>query len=346
MKTPIIVDGTLGEGGGQILRSALSISAVTGQPIEVKNIRAGRGKPGLLRQHLTAVRAVAEVCGAEVEGDALKSGRITFVPGRIQAGDYAFAIGSAGSANLVLQTVLPVLLAADGPSRVTVEGGTHNQSSPPFDFLQRVFFPILRKMGAGVQAELLRPGFFPAGGGKVQVDLTPPAGGRLGPIEIVHRGKLLERGVRALVANLSPKIAERELATFSKRVSWPQECQSVQMHPEAQGPGNVLISELHYENVSAMFSSFGTRGVPAERVASLCASQVHKYLASDVPVCEHLADQLLLPMALGQGGCFVTEALSMHSMTNIEVLGQLLGVQFEVTTVKGGVLVTRSSVPS
>ncbi len=341
-----VIDGAHGEGGGQILRSSLSISAVTGQPIEVHSIRAGRGKPGLLRQHLTAVQAVAEVCGAQVQGDALKSQRITFVPGPIRAGEYAFSIGSAGSANLVLQTVLPVLLAADGPSTVTVEGGTHNQSSPPFDFLERVFFPILRKMGAGVQAKLLRPGFFPAGGGQIQVELVPPSSGKLGPIEITERGALKERRVQALVANLSPKIGQRELAAFSRRVPWPAECQTVQMEPGARGPGNVFISELHYEHVSAMFTSFGTRGVPAERVATICAGQVLKYIASDVPVCEHLADQLLLPMALGAGGSFVTQALSMHSQTNIEVIRQLLGVSFDVSALKSGILVTRSSVPS
>lgn len=336
-----VVDGAFGEGGGQILRTALTLSAVTQRVVEIINIRAGRGKPGLLRQHLTAVRALAEICGAEVEGDVLKSSRVLFRPGPIQAGVYEFAIGSAGSANLVLQTVLPALLMAQGPSTVTVKGGTHNPSSPPFDFLQRVFFPQLERMGAQVQAELLRPGFFPAGGGAVRVAVRPPASGTLGALELLQRGQEMGRHLKAVVANLPVKVAHRELEAFRGRVEWPMECAEVCQWSEAPGPGNVVMAELQYEHVGALFTAFGQRGMPAERVGRYCAGQVREYFKDAVPVGEYLADQLLLPMALGQGGCFLTRALSEHTRTNLEVIRQLLGVRFEVREEATGTLVRR-----
>jgi len=336
-----VVDGAFGEGGGQILRTSLSLSAVTQRAVEITNIRAGRGKPGLLRQHLTAVQALAEICGAEVEGAVLKSSRVLFRPGPIQAGVYEFAIGSAGSANLVLQTVLPALLMASGPSTVTVKGGTHNPSSPPFDFLQRVFFPQLERMGAQVQAELLRPGFFPAGGGAVRVTVRPPASGTLGALELLQRGQEKSRHLKAVVANLPMKVAQRELQAFMARAPWPHEATEVCQWHQAQGPGNVIMAELQFEHVGALFTAFGQRGVPAERVARHCAGQVRSYFSHGVPVGEYLADQLLLPMALGQGGCFLTGALSMHTRTNLEVIRQLLGVQFEVREQAEGVVVRR-----
>lgn len=342
MNAPIKIDGAFGEGGGQILRTTLSISAITGQPVQVDNIRAGRAKPGLLRQHLTALRAVAEVCQGQAQGDSLGSRQIIFEPGRVQGGEYRFAIGSAGSANLVLQTVLPVLLSAPGPSTVTVEGGTHNPSSPPFEFLDRVFFPLLRRMGAEVQAHLLRPGFYPVGGGVVQVQLSPPKSGRLGALELMERGPERSRAVQSVVAHIPKDVADRELKAFTKRSGWAEDCGEVIFANKALGPGNAIMAELHYEHVSALFTAFGQRGVRAERVGRDCADQVRGYLADQVPVDEHLADQLLLPMALGAGGAFVTRALSMHARTNLEVIRQGLGVGFEVTPSAHGVTVRRT----
>src|SRR5262245_60443308 len=168
-----VIDGSQGEGGGQILRTALALSLVTGAPFRVEKIRAGRQKPGLLRQHLTAVTAAVEIGGAAVEGATLGSRELSFRPGSVRPGAYRFAVGTAGSAALVLQTVLPALLTATGPSTVVVEGGTHNPHAPPFDFLALAFLPLLARMGARAQATLDRPGFYPAGGGQLTVEITP-----------------------------------------------------------------------------------------------------------------------------------------------------------------------------
>ena len=205
-KDLIELDGS--EGGGQILRSALSLSMTSGQPLRIRNIRGRRSRPGLLRQHLTAVRAAAEICAAEVEGAELGSRELAFRPGAIRAGDYAFAIGSAGSCSLVLQTLLPALLAANGESRVRISGGTHNPLAPPADFLRDSWLPLLRRMGAEVDLELLRHGFVPAGGGELLARVRPA---RWRPLQLEHPGAALRRRARALLAGIPGHVGEREL---------------------------------------------------------------------------------------------------------------------------------------
>ena len=221
MTKTILIDGSTGEGGGQILRTSLALSAVTRQPIRIEKIRAGRQKPGLLRQHLTAVNAVAEITGARVEGAEIGSTELTFKPGAIVAGEYHFAVGTAGSATLVFQTVLPPLLLAGGESRLVLEGGTHNPHAPPFDFLERCFLPLLRRMGAQVEATLVRPGFYPAGGGRFEAVITPMA--KLQPFELLERGTAGVRRAKVLLANLPSSIAEREMALLRTRLSWAED---------------------------------------------------------------------------------------------------------------------------
>jgi RNA 3'-terminal phosphate cyclase (ATP) len=172
-ETTVRIEGSFGEGGGQILRSSLSLSLVTGKPFRIENIRENRQKPGLLRQHLTAVQAAAEVGSAEVDGASLGSKALTFVPGKVRAGEFRFAVGTAGSGTLVLQTILPALITAAGLSRIEIEGGTHNPAAPPFDFLQRSFIPLIERMRPKVKLELERYGFYPAGGGRFVVEITP-----------------------------------------------------------------------------------------------------------------------------------------------------------------------------
>src|SRR5512136_2571133 len=178
----ITIDGSQGEGGGQILRTSLALSLVTGQPFRMERIRAKRQKPGLLKQHLTAVEAAKTVGCAEVTGAALGSQTLEFKPGPVTPGNYRFAVGTAGSATLVLQTVLPPLLVASGPSTLTLEGGTHNPFAPPFDFLARCFAPVVERMGPRIELKLHRPGFFPAGGGQFEAQITPV--NRLKPIDL------------------------------------------------------------------------------------------------------------------------------------------------------------------
>lgn len=317
----ITIDGSQGEGGGQILRTALALSLVSGRPFTIDKIRARREKPGLMRQHLTAVEAAAKIGNARVEGAALRSSKLVFHPGQVVPGDYTFAIGTAGSVTLVLQTVLPPLLMAGGPSRLTLEGGTHNPFAPPFDFLQKAFLPLLNRMGAQVTAELDRPGFYPAGGGRFRVEIAPAP---LQRVDIPERGPIRRRVARALVSNLPRNIAERELAIIEKKLDCDE--YRVEQVPNARGPGNVVLVEIESEHITEVFTGFGERGKPAETVAEEVVNDARAYLAAGVPVGECLADQLLIPMALAGGGSFTTLSLSRHTKTNAEVIRLFLDV--------------------
>lgn len=293
----------------------------------MENVRANRSRPGLLRQHLTALTAITEICAADVSGAKPRSRSVMFEPRGLFPGNYRFSVGTAGSACLVLQTILYPLLFANGPSSVVLEGGTHNAMSPPFHFIERTFLPVLAKMGAEVSVRLDRYGFYPAGGGRIMVAIKPVK--KLRPIEILHAGPVVRRQARAVVSRLSPEIGERELAVVRERLGLtPAEC-SVEKARSA-GPGNVLMLHLERANVTETITAFGEKGVPAERVAGKLADEAEAYLAADVPVGEHLADQLIVPLVLARGGAFVTSNLSLHSTTNIDVVEQLTGVRARV----------------
>jgi RNA 3'-terminal phosphate cyclase (ATP) len=327
-RLPITIDGSAGEGGGQILRTALALSLVTGKPFRIEKIRAGRDKPGLLRQHLTAVEAAAAIGQARARGAASGSRELAFEPGAIVAGDHRFAVGTAGSATLVLQTILPALAIASGPSRLVLEGGTHNPFAPPFEFLDRAFLPLLRRMGADVRLTLERPGFYPAGGGRFRALIQPA--GRFERLELLERGAVERRLARALVANLPLSIAERELRELGAILGLEKhELRSEDVKGSA-GPGNVLLVEVTSEHLTEVFAGFGQRGVSAEQVARDTGEQVRSYLAAGVPVGEHLADQLLLPMAMAGGGAFRTMAPTQHALTNADVIRRFLDVEVAI----------------
>jgi RNA 3'-terminal phosphate cyclase (ATP) len=337
--TPIHIDGSVGEGGGQILRSALALSMVTGKPFRIEKIRAGREKPGLLRQHLTAVNAAAAICSAHVEGAAISSRELSFTPGEINAGDYSFAVGSAGSTTLVLQTVLPALLCAGAPSSLTLEGGTHNPHAPPLDFLERAFVPLIARMGPSVDVAMERAGFFPAGGGRFFVNISPAP--KLSPLHIRERGEIKRKLAKAVIAALPGDIAKRELARIEKVMGWTGDELQIRQLPDEWGPGNVLTLEIESEHVIDVFTGFGMKGVTAEAVAEHAMQDARRYIAADVPVGECLADQLMLPMALAGESSFVTSELTRHSTTNIEVIRMFLPVRIETSEIgRERVLVT------
>ena len=331
----IEIDGSTGEGGGQVLRSALALSLVTRKAFRIVNIRANRKTPGLLRQHLTAIRAAAEAGDAAMEGDALGSRVLTFVPKTLRGGDYSVAIGSAGSTMLVLQTVLVPLLLAPEPSTLEIEGGTHNPTSPPFDFIERAYVPLLRRMGADVTAELVRPGFYPAGGGKVRVTITPAK--ELAPLALDERGEIVSRRARAVFANLPWTIAQREAREVAETLEWPEEWIEAHTITGSLGPGNAVSIFVESEQVTDVFTGFGSRGVPAEKVAHDAAAEAKRYINSGAAVGEHLADQLLLPLAVGRGGSFTTTPLSSHSTTNIDVIRRFVDVEIAVEELSRGV---------
>ncbi len=321
----LIIDGSAGEGGGQVLRTALGLSLVTGTPFRIVRIRGGRAKPGLLRQHLTGVHAAAALGEAEVEGDALGSGELTFRPRTLQGGAHAFSIGTAGSTTLVFQAVLPAMLRASAPTTLTVEGGTHNSLSPPFDFLARSFLPLLRRMGAQVDVRLERYGFEPAGGGRLVVTVTPAP---LRPLELLARGRLLSRDAKAVVSAVPASVAQRELAVVREVLEF-EEPELLGEAVDSPGPGNALAITLAYEHVTEVFVGLGARGVTAEKVARRTCGEVKRALRTDAPVGLHLADQLLLPMALAGGGTFRTVEPTAHTRTQLDLIPRFLGVSLD-----------------
>jgi len=329
----ITIDGSFGEGGGQILRTSLGLALVTGKPFRIQRIRAGRKQPGLLRQHLTAVGAASRVGCAEVIGASIGSTELTFVPQGIAAGRYEFSVGTAGSATLVLQTVLPALLVADSPSTLTLEGGTHNPFAPPFDFLARSFLPLINRMGPEVTANLERCGFYPAGGGKFEVAVVPcPA--RLRRLDLVERGEMRARSARAIVANLPTNIAERELSVIASKLSWKEAWLKVETVDNSRGPGNIVMLEIESENVTEIFTGFGQRGLRAEAVAEQAVKEAKQYLKTSAFAGEHLADQLVVPLAVAGGGSFTAVRLSRHMTTNVEIVRKFIDADVRTTMLK------------
>jgi RNA 3'-terminal phosphate cyclase (ATP) len=321
-ETWIELDGSQGEGGGQILRTALTLSMITGLPFRIERIRAKRSKPGLLRQHLTAVQAAAVICDAAVEGAEAASQSLSFRPGQVRGGNWNLAVGTAGSCTLVLQTVLPALWLAQHASTITISGGTHNNAAPPADFLIRAWAPLLARMGVRQTLALGRHGFYPAGGGQITAQVAPCA--KLAAIELTERGTLLGAKADALVAAIPVGVAKRELQRVSERIASVQA--NVRELPHGEGPGNALLIEIFHENVCDIFTGFGERGLAAELVADIALRQAQAYLESTAAVGEHLADQLLLPFALATGGSFTTTNISSHFETNVSVIEKFLPV--------------------
>ena len=281
----LVVDGA--RGGGQILRSALSLALCLGRPFRIINIRAVRPRPGLARQHLTAVMAAAEVGQAHVEGATQGSRELLFVPGAVKGGDFHFQIGTAGSTTLVLQTVLPALLCLDTASRLIIEGGTHNLLAPPYEFLKLAFLPLLKRMGPDVDIRLECPGFYPRGGGRIDVEVKPAP--RLQPLHLPERGTVLDTRAQAVVSRLPEHIARRELDVIRAGLGLSEPALQVRQEQRSPGPGNVVLVTVESEHVTEVFTGFGERGVKAETVARRVVAEVKDYLAADVPVGPLLA---------------------------------------------------------
>jgi RNA 3'-terminal phosphate cyclase (ATP) len=245
----------------------------------------------------------------------------------VRGGDHVFAVGSAGSAGLVLQTVLPPLLASGQAARLRLEGGTHNPAAPPFDFLERVFAPVLARMGAELTLCLERWGFYPAGGGAFTVEIGPCGG--LRGVEMTGRGEILRRRARAVVAHLRPDIARRELEVVRGELGFADDELEIRQVRESDGPGNVLLVELEGDGFRELVSAFGERGVSAESVARRAVDAARAYASADAPIGVALADQLLLPFALAGEGVFRTVSLSEHTRTNLEIVREFLPVRIE-----------------
>jgi len=310
------IDGRAGEGGGQVLRSALGLSLVTGRAFRIDGIRGGRRRPGLLRQHLAAVQVCAEVGAARVEGAA-----------RLQSGRWTAEVGSAGSAGLVVQAVLPGLLATPGSSVLEVTGGTHNRAAPPFEFLDLALLPLLHRMGAELSLVMTRPGFEPSGGGRYRLEVT---GGRpLQPLVLEDRGPLECARAILWLSKLPHHIVDRETDELRRRVDGTELDVEVR-EVEAAGPGNAVVVVLDFRQVTDVVTGFGVRGVPAEAVVAGVVREVKRRLRSDAAVGPRLADQLLAPLAMAGGGSFTTVDPTSHTTTNARVIERFVDVRIGI----------------
>ena len=327
------IDASMGEGGGQIVRTCLSLSMCTGAPITLRNIRARRSNPGLRAQHLAAVRAAAAICSAQVSGDSTASQELAFRPGPVRAGRYEIDVGTAGSTMLVLQTILPALALAPEPSELILRGGTHNPTAPTFEFVREAWLAVLERLGFSAQLALERRGFYPKGGGIVRASIEPLRTTRV--LDLMERGPILKRSATVLISHLPDHIAVRELNVLRDSLQLPSNACFIE-HVDAFGPGNALTVRVESEHVTNVFDGFGIRGVPAEKVASAVAQEVQQFVDANVAVDRYLADQILLPLALCSGGRFSTVSLSSHTCTNIEVIRKFLPIDCEAQELAPG----------
>lgn len=337
----IKIDGSFGEGGGQILRSTLTLSAILGKPVEITNIRAGRKKPGLQPQHLTGVRAVAEICNGKLAGDELLSQRIVFHPGKIQSGSYEFDVmkvkSSAGSTGMIFQQIAPVLAFGEKESNITLKGGTHTEWAPPIDYLQDIFLPTAAKMGFQANLEIERWGWYPIGQGTVKTNIQPVRG-KAKAIELNERGKLKQISGVSLVSRLPLSIAEREKEQALNKLRGNREgySQVSELYIQTKlvpslGTGNFFFLTAEFENSLAGFSSLGKIGKKAEKVADETVDEFIRYYKSNACIEKHLGDQLILCMALADGkSSFTVSEISTHILTNSWIVEQFLPVKFEV----------------
>ena len=362
----VFVDGSMGEGGGQILRTSLALACITGRNLHIENIRAARRKPGLAKQHLSCVRAACEICGGQCKGAAIGSQVLDFQPGPIHGGNYTFDIGSAGSVSLVIQTILPALFLADKPSTVTVSGGTHNPWAPPFDFLAETFLPAIKTASFDADCKLVKHGFFPAGGGKIALDVRPRQENPNQPINFCHPAENIQIHARIYTAKLPAHIAQRQKKLLLQSRLNFKNIEHIEV-TDSDGPGNCIMIRLvaasggslkaegfgdggpslgsgrlrshacggvlgawGWLGRTTVFTAFGQRGKPSEKVVGEIVELTEDFIAGGAAVDRFSADQLLIYMAISKSGSFTTNELSTHLTTNIETIKKFLPVNFKV----------------
>lgn len=347
----VFIDGSEGEGGGQILRTSLTLSCITGRGVHIENIRAGRPKPGLAKQHISCVQAACRISNGQCKGAEQGSKTLDFQPGRAGNGDfyseprgvhyhkpnvvYGFDIGSAGAASLVMQTVLPVLFLADKPSAVTIAGGTHNPLAPPFDFVRETFLPAISMGGFQCDCELLKYGFYPAGGGKIIFKVRPRQKNPEQIINLCEPCRQLQISGRIYTAKLSVNIARRQEQLLRKSRLAVGDIESIEAK-DSDGPGNCVMIKACGGGRVSVFTAFGMRGKPSEEVVGEVVSLAEDFIGSGAAIDSLLADQLLVYMAIAGDGCYTTNKLSAHLVTNMGVIKKFLPVDFRIEQ-QGGV---------
>jgi RNA 3'-terminal phosphate cyclase (ATP) len=331
----ITIDGSIGEGGGQVLRSALTLAVMTGQAMQIDQIRAGRSKPGLRAQHLKAVRAAAKVSQAWVEGDEMGSTSLVFKPGEIRRGNYRFDIGTAGSTSLVLQTVFLPLSMSGGASTVTIQGGTHVPWSPCFHYLSLNWLPVLRQIGFQAEMEMSAAGFYPQGGGNIQAKIHPVS--QIKPLTLTVRGQLKQISGISAVANLDRHIAERQRNRVVHRLGsrYPLNDLRIQKLP-ARFKGTFLLLLAEFEDTRACYCALGAKGKRAETVADETIDALEVFMETEAAVDQYLADQLLLPWAFASGPSTLhTCEVTQHLVTNAVVIRAFTPVRIEIDGLLG-----------
>lgn len=325
----VFIDGSVGEGGGQILRTSLTLSCITGKSLRIENVRAARRNPGLAKQHLSCVQAACQICSGKCGGAYLGSKVLDFKPGPVQSGDFHFDIGSAGSASLVLQTILPPLFLAGEPCSVTVTGGTHNPLAPPFDFICESFLPAIATAGFHGNCKLLKHGFFPAGGGKLAFDIQPWQRQRRQTIKICQASEQLQIHARIYTAQLAERIARRQQSLLLRGKLNIQDIEHIEV-TDSGGPGNCVMLRLCGMGRTTIFTAFGMRGKPSEDVISEVLNLSEDFLSSTAAVDRFLADQLLIYMAISKAGSYTTNELTGHLLTNVEIIKKFVPIDFQV----------------
>ncbi|MDO9289879.1 MAG: RNA 3'-terminal phosphate cyclase [Thermodesulfovibrionales bacterium] len=330
----IEIDGSFGEGGGQILRTALSLSSLFLKPFRIFNIRKGRKKSGLMPQHLTCVRAMQLISDAEVAGDKIGSSVLVFKPKSVKAGEFFFDIGTAGSTSLVLQTIVPSLIFSSEKTSVILKGGTHVPFSPSFDYIAEVFAPVLGKMGIRIELKIESYGFYPKGGGKIRVDIFPAKD--IKPLRVTERGAILMIKGYSGTGNLPLSIAERQKSAAIKKIQTeikdlmqPVDIEILNVSSPGQGTFIYLHSET--ENAIAGFTSLGERGKKAETVGEEAAEEFSEYYFTNAAFDRHLPDQIVLYLSMSkEESIFTTSCITQHLMTNLWVIGLFTGFHYSV----------------
>jgi len=324
----IEIDGSFGEGGGQILRTALSLSCITRYPFKLYNIRKGRKKPGLMPQHLTCVHAASLISNARVSGDETGSTTLSFTPERIKAGDYLFDIKTAGSCSLVLQTILPPLIFADKPSFITIKGGTHVPFSPIYHYISEVFLPMLGRIGIKVESSINKYGFYPKGGGEIRLKTFPVR--EISGLTLLTRGKLLKLLGYSGVANLPLNIAERQRNSLLQEL-YPESAEIQVLNVSSQGQGTFIFLKALFDNTISGFSSLGQRGKPAEKVGKEVAIQFVDFYNSLACLDPYLSDQIVIYLCLASGNSsFTTSRITQHLVTNLWIIEKFLNIHYEI----------------
>jgi len=336
-KNLIEIDGSYGEGGGQILRTALALSAILKKSFTIHHIRSKRKNPGLQAQHLEAVEALARITAAHTEGVKFGSQKITFVPEKILSGDYQFEVRTAGSVTLLLQAIFPPLCLAQEISKLTLAGGTHVPWSPPFHYLSEVLLPTLKLIGASAEAAIERWGFYPRGGGKIQLKIEPVH--ELKPVSLVNRGSLKKvRGLSA-ISDLPKHVADRQKEQALKRIEREMKIDAeitVLYDAPSNGPGSFIFLLAEYERTLGGFSSLGQKGKAAEKVADEAVDSLKDYIESDGCIDPYLADQLVPFLALAKGNSsFTSTRITEHLLTNLWVIEHFFDLKISTSGEKG-----------